>query len=145
MTRASAPEAPGARLGRSLSPLGNCQGCFKVGAALAAVGSRRGSHGDLVPGDLLVDGDGHEHLQSVGGGRTYPLGAGYQISCLGLDGRSVVVALFMSRQVLVPIATFARVRWPGLDRVITVGHGLPVAAAAGLVPAPSHQTSERPT
>jgi hypothetical protein len=46
-----------------------------------------------------------------------PWEAGYQISCLGLDGRSVVVALFMLRQVLVLIATLARVHWPGLDRV----------------------------
>jgi hypothetical protein len=61
--------------------LGRCQGCFEVGSylghdllgaadprlpaalaagvALAEFGSGRGSHGDLVPGDLLVDGDGH--------------------------------------------------------------------------------------
>jgi hypothetical protein len=78
----STTEAPGARRGRSRSPLGSCQGCFEVGsdlghdlfgaadprlpatfaagAALAALGSGRGSDGDLVPRDLLVDGDAHE-------------------------------------------------------------------------------------
>jgi hypothetical protein len=74
-----------------------------------------------------------------------PWEAGYQISGLGLDGRSVVVALFTPRQVLVPIAPVARYALVGPGPRNTVGHGLPVAAAAGLVPAPSHQASERPT
>src|SRR5829696_9407838 len=93
----SEPEGPGARLGRRPHwPLASCQGrlqvdsdlghdllgaanrrrpaAFAAGAVLAAPGSGRGPHGDLVPGDLLVDGDGHGHLdRSVGAGRTYPL------------------------------------------------------------------------
>jgi hypothetical protein len=82
VTPVSGPEGPGARLGRRFPwRLGRCQGCFEVGSylghdllgaadprlpaalaagvALAEFGSGRGSHGDLVPGDLLVDGDGH--------------------------------------------------------------------------------------
>jgi hypothetical protein len=43
-----------------------------AGVPLAALGSAHGPDGDLVSGDLLVNGDGHGHLQSVGGGRTYP-------------------------------------------------------------------------
>jgi hypothetical protein len=81
-TLASAPSAPGARLGRrSHRRLGRCQGRVQVGsylghdllgtanprlpaalaaaAAVAALGWGRGPDGDLVPGDLLVDGDGH--------------------------------------------------------------------------------------
>jgi hypothetical protein len=97
VTQSLGLEGPGARLGR-LSPrrLGSCQGRFQVGsdlghdllgtadprlpatfaagATLAALGSARGPDGDLVPGNLLVDRDGHGHLQSVGDGRSYPLG-----------------------------------------------------------------------
>src|SRR5215213_3068655 len=46
---------------------------FATGATLAGFGRGRGPDDDLVPGDLLVDEDGHSHLQSVGEGRTYPL------------------------------------------------------------------------
>jgi hypothetical protein len=97
VTRASGPEDPGARLGRLFdSPLGCCEGrlqvgsyfghdllgaadlrlpaAFAAGATLVAFGSGRRPDGDLVPGDLLINGDGHGHLQSVGDGRTYPLG-----------------------------------------------------------------------
>jgi hypothetical protein len=82
VTRASAPKGPGARLGRrSRWRLGSAEGyvqvgsdlghdllgaadpglpaAFAAGAALAALCSGRGPDGDLVPGDLLVDGDGH--------------------------------------------------------------------------------------
>src|SRR5829696_5713783 len=91
----SEPEGPGARLGRRPHwPLASCQGplqvgsdlghdllgaanrrrpaAFAAGTALAAPGWGRGPHGDLVPGDLLVDGDSHGYLGSVGDGRTYP-------------------------------------------------------------------------
>jgi hypothetical protein len=97
VTQSLGPEAPGARLGRrSHRWLGSCQGRLQVGSdlghdllgaadprlpaalaagvTLAALGSGRGPDGDLVPGDLLVDRDGHGHLRSVGDGRTYPLG-----------------------------------------------------------------------
>lgn len=76
------PEDPGLKLGRlSRSRLGSSYGRVQVrsyighdllgaagprvpaalaaGAALAALGWGRGPDGDLVPGDLLVDGDGH--------------------------------------------------------------------------------------
>jgi hypothetical protein len=82
VARASGPKGPGARLGRrSHWRLGSGEGrvqvgsdlghdllgaadpglpaAFAAGAALAALGSGRGPDGDLVPGDLLVDGDGH--------------------------------------------------------------------------------------
>src|SRR6266508_2414567 len=80
--RASGPHAPGARLGQLFRLcLGSSYGRVQVrsnlghdllgaadprlpaalaaGAALAALGWGRGPDGDLVPGDLLVDGDGH--------------------------------------------------------------------------------------
>jgi hypothetical protein len=95
--RASGPEDSGARLGRlSHWPLGSCEGLIEVGSqlghdlldaadrrlpaafatgvTLAGFSWGRGPDDDLVPGDLLVDEDGHGHLQSVGDGRTYPLG-----------------------------------------------------------------------
>jgi hypothetical protein len=95
--RASGLEAPGAWLSRLVRwRLGGCYRrvqvgsdlghdllgaadprlptAFAAGAALAALGSRRGPDGDLVPSDLLVDGDGHGHPRSVGYDRTYPLG-----------------------------------------------------------------------
>jgi hypothetical protein len=94
--RASGPDDSGARLGRlSYWPLGSCEGlievtshlghdlldgadprlpaAFATGVALAGFGWGRGPDDDLVPGDLLVDEDGHSHL-SVGDGRTYLLG-----------------------------------------------------------------------
>jgi len=97
VTRASGPQSPGVRLGRlSRVRLGGSYGrvqvgsyfghdllgaadprvpaAFAAGAALAAVGWWCGPDGDLVPGDLRVDGDGHGHLRSVGYGRTYSLG-----------------------------------------------------------------------
>ena len=97
VTRASGPPSPGVRLGRlSRVRLGGSYGrvqvgsyfghdllgaadprvpaAFAAGAALAAVGWWCGPDGDLVPGDLRVDGDGHGHLRSVGYGRTYSLG-----------------------------------------------------------------------
>jgi hypothetical protein len=46
---------------------------FAAGVTLAGFGWARGPDDDLVPGDLLVDEDGHSHLQSAGDGRTYPL------------------------------------------------------------------------
>jgi hypothetical protein len=82
VTEASAPEEPGGRLGWLFHWwLDSCQGRVQVGsdlghdllgatdlglpaanaagAALAAVGSGCRPDGDLVPGDLLVDGDGY--------------------------------------------------------------------------------------
>jgi hypothetical protein len=47
---------------------------FATGVTLAGFGWGRGPDDDLMPGDLLVDEDGHSHLQSVGDGRTYLLG-----------------------------------------------------------------------
>jgi hypothetical protein len=94
--RASGSEDSGARLGRlSHWPRGSCEGLIQVGShlghdlldaadprlpaafatgvTLAGFGWARGPDDDLVPGDLLVDEDGHGHLPSVGDGRTYPL------------------------------------------------------------------------
>ena len=85
--RASGPEDSGARLGRLFHwPLGSCEGLIEVGShlghdlldaagprlpaafatgvTLAGFGWGRGPDDDLVPGDLLVDEDGHSHLQS---------------------------------------------------------------------------------
>jgi hypothetical protein len=102
--RVLGPEPSDARLGwLSHSPLGRCEGRFQVGSylrhhllgtadprlpaafaagvALAASGSGRGPHGDLVPGDLLVDGDGHGSPQ-IGGVMAEPIhvGASRQIA-----------------------------------------------------------------
>jgi hypothetical protein len=137
ITRASGPKGPGARLGRwSHWRLGSGEGrvqvgsylghdllgaadprlpaAFAAGAALAALGSGRGPDGDLVPGDLLVDGDGHGHLRSVGYGRTYPLGKPVTNLPAGVPGmRSVAVALVTPRYAPVPIAALAGVPRPG--------------------------------
>jgi hypothetical protein len=95
--RASGPDDSGARLGGlSHWRLGSCEGLIEVGShlghdlldaadprlpaafatgvTLAGFGWGRGPDDNLMPGDLLVDEDGHSHLQSVGDGRTYLLG-----------------------------------------------------------------------
>jgi hypothetical protein len=130
VTGASGREDSGARLSRLFdSPLGSCDGrlqvgsylghdllgaadvrlpaAFAAGATLAGFGSGRWPDGDLVSGDLLINGDGHGHLQSVGDGRTYPLGK--PIAKLPAQGgmRSVAVALVRPRQSAVPIAVLA--------------------------------------
>jgi len=115
VTRASGPQSPGVRLGRlSRVRLGGSYGrvqvgshfghdllgaadprrpaAFAAGAALAGVGWARRSDGDLVPGDLRVDGDGHGHLRSVGYGRTYSLGEPEANSRSAPGRRSVAVA-----------------------------------------------------
>jgi hypothetical protein len=47
---------------------------FTAGTTLAGLGSARGPDGNPVPGHLLVHGDAHGHLPSVGESQTYPLG-----------------------------------------------------------------------
>jgi hypothetical protein len=83
---------------------------FAAGATLAGFGWGRGPDGDLVPGDLLVDGDGHGHLQSVGDGRTYPLGKPVAKLPAWVGMRSVAVALVRPRHAPVPITALAGVR-----------------------------------
>jgi len=137
VTRASGPKGSGARLGRrSHWRLGSAEGrvqvgsylghdllgaadpglpaAFAAGVALAALGSGRGPDGDLVPGDLLVDGDGHG---SPPIGRVWPnlstWEAGHQLARWGPGMRSVAVALVTPRYALVAIAALASVPRPG--------------------------------
>jgi hypothetical protein len=130
---ASGPEDPGARLswlsrwrlggGYSRVQVGSYLGhdllgaadprlpaAFAAGAALATLDSGHGPDGDLVPGDLLVDGDGHG---SPPIGRLWPnLPTWKPVTKLpaGVPGmRSVAVALVTPRHVPVPIAALAGV------------------------------------
>jgi hypothetical protein len=102
------------------TPGGSCQDCFEVGSdlghdllgaadprlpaaladgvALAAVGSGRGSHGDRVPGDLLVDGDGHGTSDQSVMAEPTPLGKPITKFSVGSSMRSVTVGLVTPRQ-----------------------------------------------
>ena len=102
------PLQVGSDLGHDLLGAANRRrpAAFAAGTALAAPGWGRGPHGDLVPGDLLVDGDGHGYLGSVGDGRTYPPRAVVAKSPIRDPGIwPVAVALVTPRRVHVPIAT----------------------------------------
>lgn len=116
MRRRSAPESPRAGLSRlSHLPLGSGEGrlqvgsdlghnllgttdlrlpaAFTAGTTLAGLGSARGPDGNPVPGHLLVHGDAHGHLHSVGDGQTYPIGGTATKFSLAATMRCIAIAL----------------------------------------------------
>jgi hypothetical protein len=66
---------------------------FTGGTALAGLGSARGPDGNPVPGHLLVHGDAHGHLHSVGDGQTYPIGGKPTKFSLAATMRCIAIAL----------------------------------------------------